>query len=236
MNWESPQRPAELTESRLIAAILDGTFPINSQLPAERELAERLGVTRPTLREALQRLGRDGWLEIHQGKPTRVRNYWQEGNLGLLNAITRDVDKLPPDFVTQLLEARISLAPDYAALAVARHPAEVAVLLASYRDLGDTAEAYSEADFELHHRLTVASANPVYTLILNGFSSLYRLFGPLYFSIEANRRHSQVFYRELETAAINKDSQAARAITLRVMSESLQNYHELNSTLPGGDL
>ena len=111
MDWESPQRPAELTESRLIAAILDGTFPINSTLPAERELAEKLGVTRPTLREALQRLGRDGWLEIHQGKPTRVRNYWQEGNLGLLNAITRDPDKLPPDFITQLLEARISLAP-----------------------------------------------------------------------------------------------------------------------------
>ena len=114
MEWESPSRPAELTESRLIAAILDGTFPINSMLPAERELSDRLGVTRPTLREALQRLGRDGWLEIHQGKPTRIRNYWQEGNLGLLNAITQQPDRLPPDFITQLLEARISLAPDYA--------------------------------------------------------------------------------------------------------------------------
>ena len=236
MNWESPLRPAELTESRLIAAILDGTFPINSQFPAERELSDQLGVTRPTLREALQRLGRDGWLEIHQGKPTRVRNYWQEGNLGLLNALTRDLEKLPPDFVAQLLEVRISLAPEYAALAVARHPAEVARILAPYRDLADTAVVYSEADWLLHHHLTIASANPVYTLILNGFSSLYRLFGPVYFAVEANRRHSQAFYRELEAAALKKDPQAARSITLRIMTESLENYHKLNSTNTGGDL
>jgi GntR family negative regulator for fad regulon and positive regulator of fabA len=236
MNWESPQRPAELTESRLIAAILDGTFPINSQLPAERELSDQLGTTRPTLREALQRLGRDGWLEIHQGKPTRVRNYWQEGNLGLLNAITRDVDKLPPDFTAQLLEVRISLAPEYTALAVARHPAEVARFLAPYGSLEDTAYAFSEADWLLHHHLTVASANPVYTLILNGFSNLYRLFGPVYFSIEVNRRHSQSFYRELGEAASQKDPEKARAITLRIMTESLANYHKIQSQSTGGDL
>jgi len=63
MQWDTPMKPAELAENRLVEAILEGTFPINSSLPAERELAEMLGVTRPTLREVLQRLSRDGWLE-----------------------------------------------------------------------------------------------------------------------------------------------------------------------------
>ena len=76
MNWELPLRPAERVENRLIQAIVGGEFPINSTLPPERELARRLGVTRPTLREALQRLARDGWIEIHHGKSTRVRDYW----------------------------------------------------------------------------------------------------------------------------------------------------------------
>ena len=67
--WSTPQKPAELTESCLISSILDGNFPVNSPLPPERELALSLGVTRPTLREALQRLSRDGWIEIHQGRP-----------------------------------------------------------------------------------------------------------------------------------------------------------------------
>ena len=61
--WQPPQKPGEITEARLINAILDGTFPVNSSLPGERELAELLGVTRPTLREAMQRMERDGLVE-----------------------------------------------------------------------------------------------------------------------------------------------------------------------------
>ncbi|NLC12537.1 MAG: GntR family transcriptional regulator, partial [Chloroflexi bacterium] len=53
-----PQKPTDLAEKQLLAAILDGSFPIGSLLPPERELAQSLGITRPTLREALQRLAR----------------------------------------------------------------------------------------------------------------------------------------------------------------------------------
>lgn len=49
--WDAPLKVAETTEYRLLDAILDGTFPVDSQLPAERDLAEMLGVTRPTLRK-----------------------------------------------------------------------------------------------------------------------------------------------------------------------------------------
>ena len=55
----------------------------------ERELAGQLGVTRPTLREALQRMARDGWIKIQHGRSTRVRNFWREGNLGVLSGIAR---------------------------------------------------------------------------------------------------------------------------------------------------
>ena len=113
MHWKALQRPAELAENRLINAIVDGEFPINSTLPPERELAQRLGVTRPTLREALQRLARDGWIEIHHGKSTRVRDYWHEGNLAVLGTIARHQDHLPPDFVPNLLQVRELLAPAY---------------------------------------------------------------------------------------------------------------------------
>ncbi len=92
--WEIPPKPAELAENRLVEAILDGTFPINSNLPPERELSESLGVTRPTLREALQRLSRDGWIEIHHGRATRVKDYWREGNLLILTAIAQHQDKV----------------------------------------------------------------------------------------------------------------------------------------------
>ena len=43
---------------RLEEALLNGSFPANSKLPSERELAERYGVSRNTVREAIQQLGR----------------------------------------------------------------------------------------------------------------------------------------------------------------------------------
>jgi GntR family transcriptional regulator, negative regulator for fad regulon and positive regulator of fabA len=52
-----PQRPALYAEQALVTDILNGTFPPGSNLPAERELSIQLGVTRPTLREALRRYG-----------------------------------------------------------------------------------------------------------------------------------------------------------------------------------
>ena len=103
---ELSPKAAEAAESRLITAILDGHFPIGDKLPAERDLAAQLGVTRPTLREALQRMARDGWIDIHHGRSTRVRNFWLEGNLGVLGAIARHPHHAPADFVPNLLMVR----------------------------------------------------------------------------------------------------------------------------------
>ena len=98
MAFEFPEKPAEMAENQLIAAFLNNIFPINSNLPPERDLATQLGVTRPTLREALQRLARDGWIEIRQGKSTRVRDYWREGNLAILGAVARQQKDFPEKF------------------------------------------------------------------------------------------------------------------------------------------
>jgi hypothetical protein len=140
MNWKPPEKPGELTESRLISAILDNHFPPGSNLPGERELAVQFGVTRPTLREVLQRLERDGWLEIRQGKPTRVRNYWQEGNLAVLVAVAMYQGELPPDFVPNLMAVRILMAPAYTRLAIERDWASVASVLENPPALEDTAQ------------------------------------------------------------------------------------------------
>ena len=86
-NWSAPQRPAAHAEQSLVSAILDGTYPPGSTLPGERELARQLGVTRPTLRETLQRLECEGWMTIRQGKSTRVNDIWREGGLTVLSAL-----------------------------------------------------------------------------------------------------------------------------------------------------
>ena len=217
----SPLRPAEQAETRLIDAILDGQYPINTGLPPERDLAVRLGVTRPTLREALQRLARDGWIEIRHGKPTRVRDFWQEGNLAVLNAISRHQDHVPPDFVANLLQVRELLAPAYARLAVKRAAKNLAKILETYQDLSDTPETFAQADWALHQTLTRESGNPIFTLILNGFKDLYPHMGQLYFAAPKARARSRKFYAELLEAARARSADQAEAITRTVMQDSI---------------
>jgi GntR family negative regulator for fad regulon and positive regulator of fabA len=221
MAWEAPLRPAELTEHRLIEAFLDGHFPINSHLPPERELATQLGVTRPTLREALQRLARDGWIEIQHGKPTRVRNYWEEGSLGVLGSLARNQHPLPTDFIPNLLSIRTLLAPTYARLAVENAPDDVKKFLQALCKIPDTPEAFAQADWSLHNRLTVLSGNPVFTLILNGFKDLYARMAILYFSLPSARIRSRTYYRDLLKTVEQEDPQATQEMTKVMMEESL---------------
>jgi GntR family negative regulator for fad regulon and positive regulator of fabA len=225
-NWKPIQRPAEIVESRLIEAILDSTFPPNSHLPGERELAESLGVTRPTLREALQRLARDGWVEIHHGKPTRVCDYLREGNLGVLNALAEHPRYSPEDFVPNLLSVRLAMAPMYAELAVANAPDELLAFLERRVDLDDSPRAFADFDWSLHHTLTLLSGNPIFVLILNGFKNLYLNQAPIYFAGSESRKASRIYYDNLVNATQTQDASRAKSLTETIMRDSLSYWRQ----------
>ena len=219
--WVIPKKPTDLAEQQLLAAILDGSFPIGSALPPERELAQSLGITRPTLREALQRLARDGWILIHQGKSTVVKDYWKDGNLIMLNALSKQPEILTSSFITNLLEVRAALAPVYTHLAFVRNPQELKTLLEDCLTLPDEPQAYAQADQELHHQLTVLSGNPIFTLIYNGFRQVSNQAGLDYFASSEARKHSQDFYQGLLEDLHHNDPQSASDRTARVMQDSL---------------
>jgi GntR family negative regulator for fad regulon and positive regulator of fabA len=227
-NWKAPQRPNTYAEQALITAILDGTFPPGSRLPGERNLAAELGVTRPTLREALQRLARDGWVTVHQGKATVVNDFWEEGGLNVLSALVHHGDHLPPNFVTQLLEVRLNLAPAYTKAAVQRAPAKVCSLLLKFESLDDTPDSFAAFDWQLHRHLTVASGNHIYTLILNGFSDFYEQLARLYFTSSAARDASRLFYASLAQAATNRDADLAEQVSRIAMQESIESWHQVS--------
>lgn len=81
MSELNEERATDRAERHLIEKIVSGTFPPNTDLPGERTLSKDLDLARPALREAMQRLSRDGWLDIQQGKPTRIRDYLKDGNI-----------------------------------------------------------------------------------------------------------------------------------------------------------
>ncbi|MFB7574928.1 winged helix-turn-helix domain-containing protein [Streptomyces sp. NPDC056165] len=56
----------------LRARMADGTYPVRSFLPSQRDLAEEFGVSRDTVQRVLRELSNEGWTESRQGSGTRV--------------------------------------------------------------------------------------------------------------------------------------------------------------------
>ena len=220
-NWTAPQRPNNYAESSLISAILDGNFLPGSTLPSERTLAVELGVTRPTLREAIQRLARDGWLTVKQGKATQVNDIWHDGGLNVLSALVHYPDHLPTGFITSLLEVRLNLAPAYTREAIRNGNGAVITFLEKHTDLSDETAVYATYDWQLHRLLTIQSGNPIYTLILNGFTDFYEQIANIYFSTPESRARSNEFYAALLETAVAQDPLLAETICRETMQESI---------------
>jgi GntR family transcriptional repressor for pyruvate dehydrogenase complex len=72
---EPPTTAIDAVHEKLLQAIVSGAYQAGSRLPAERELARQLGASRPTLREALRRLGEWNLVEPRRGSGIVVRPY-----------------------------------------------------------------------------------------------------------------------------------------------------------------
>ena len=67
-----PKRLYRQIAEQLRVLIGKGEFPAGSRLPAERDLARQLGVSRPSVREALIAMEVEGWVEIRTGSGVYV--------------------------------------------------------------------------------------------------------------------------------------------------------------------
>lgn len=203
------ERAADRAERLLIEGILDGTYPAGSDLPGERDLCKTLGVARPALREALQRLSRDGWLAIQQGKPTRVMDLMQGGTLSILSGMLKADPRLFARFVPDMLAMWSQLAPDYTAQALEHSSREIALLLEGFRGLDDRAEPITRAMWRLHRALIDASGNVVYGLIFNSFGDFYRRLALYYYQDSSKRDEAHTYWESLREAALRGDGAQA---------------------------
>lgn len=124
---------------QIAADVLSGELPPGSTLPSERQLAEALGVSRPAVREALQRLAGAGLVAVRQGDATTVLDYRRGSGLEILPRLLVRDGALDPAVARSILEVRLHNGPKIAELAAAR-AARLGTLLT------DSAEAVAEAD------------------------------------------------------------------------------------------
>ncbi|GAT67653.1 FadR family transcriptional regulator [Planomonospora sp. ID91781] len=150
--------------------ILSGELTPGSRLPKEAVLAERLGLSRNSLREAVRALALINVLDVRQGDGTYVTSL--EPGL-LLDAVSFVVDFHQDDTVLQFFQVRRILEPAATAMAAARMDeagvAELRGILASLP--GDpSVEQLVANDLEFHRRIAAGSGNAVLCSLIESLS------------------------------------------------------------------
>ena len=105
---------------QVLAEVVDGEIEAGETLPSERRLAEVLGVSRPAVREALQRMAQTRLVEVRHGGATTVRDFRRAAGLDLLPRLLVRRGELDLAVARSILEARLAVGPGVAALAAER--------------------------------------------------------------------------------------------------------------------
>ncbi len=152
--------------------IVDGKLQPGDKLLSERELSEKLNVSRASVREAFSALEMMGIIAIRPGEGSFVRQVSFEGMLEPLSFILR----MEIDDIMQLLEVRKILEVETAALAAQRSSAEdledIQGSLVSMTEELKRGEIGDAADASFHFAVAKAANNPVLIRVMNTISDL----------------------------------------------------------------
>ncbi len=201
-----PKRYSDQVFDQLRDLIYKGHFKPGEQLMPERELAQALGVSRPTLREALNKLVNLGLVEHRQGQGTFVGS---PSDSVVKNPLAAAINGHDISLV-ELLEVRLGLECNAAGLAARRATPED--ILGLEESVGKMMEEVSQgglgsdADISFHMGIAFATKNMVQVQIMR---SLYDL---LFYGIKQNLRR---LYSEPSTLDIIMEQHSAVLQSIR---------------------
>ena len=192
-------------------SIVKGALKPGDQLPAERELAQRFGVSRTAVREAVKALREKGLVEAYSGRGTFITD-------GTTQAVRQSLDLMvkigQPEGSTHLAEVRAILEPEIAALAAQRiQDSELATMrdaVAVMDEAGQDPEAYIEADLDFHLALAEGAANPLILSLLDSIVGLLREQRLRIFRVPGGPERGQVHHKKILEAVERHDPEKAR--------------------------
>jgi DNA-binding FadR family transcriptional regulator len=171
-----PKRTFELIVDLLKDRILSGEFSPGDRLPAERSLAEALGVGRPSVREAYRALELMGIVDIRKGVVGGAF-IKAPSQLSASETIT-DLLRMQHVELTTLAEARLFIERGTAELAAKRAtPADIKKLteiLERAKVLMEKGEQIADLGIEFHLKIAATGGNPLLSMSLTSIMELMR--------------------------------------------------------------
>jgi len=158
--------------TKIKSMIVAGELRPGDRLPKEADLADHLGLSRSSLREAVKALSQIRVLDVRQGDGTYVTSL--QPSL-LLEGISTAVELVQDETLLELTEVRRLLEPAATGLAATRistdQLAEVKGHLDAMRDAAEDVEQLIKHDTAFHRAVVAATGNVTLTTLLDGISS-----------------------------------------------------------------
>ncbi len=171
-----PIRPKKISEEiveQIKQLISKGDLKPGDRIPSERDLATMLGVSRPSVREAIMVLEAMGFLDSRQGGGTFVRALTESS---IMDPLAKLVEKKDPELLRSLAEVRMGVESWSAYLAAQRaNDEDLAELRRIYAVMEKQAARggwNSEVDAEFHYAITAASHNSLQMHVLDSIHSI----------------------------------------------------------------
>ncbi|MCP4126560.1 MAG: FCD domain-containing protein [Gammaproteobacteria bacterium] len=167
-------RIADIIAHKMESMILEGVLKPGEKLPAERKLADKFEVSRPTLREAINKLTAKGLLRTHQGGG----NYVCESLAPSLTDPLLEIFRERPNTRFDVLEVRHALEGQAAYYAAMRcTEVDKQIIQERYQAMlethgGPDPRAEAKADTEFHMAIAEAADNVVLLHVMRGLFTL----------------------------------------------------------------
>ncbi|HJS03695.1 MAG TPA: FadR/GntR family transcriptional regulator [Variovorax sp.] len=218
-----PRRLYRQIADQLSALIAKGEFAVGARLPAERDLAKQLGVSRPSVREALIALEVEGWVEVRTGSGVYVR-----GRAQLAAAPEASTEWGP----LELIRARRVVEGETAAIAaVSAKRKDIEAMtraIALMRELAERNVMPLDGDRAFHLAIVECCGNVVLSETVQGFWDSRR--GPIftrlggYFESAKSWRSAIAEHEAIRDAIAAHDPAGARAAMHAHMDKSHQRF------------
>jgi GntR family transcriptional repressor for pyruvate dehydrogenase complex len=199
---------------QLLTEVVDGELAAGDSLPSERRLAEVLGVSRPAVREALQRLSQAQLVEVRHGGSTTVRDFKRFAGLDLLPRLLVRDGVFDAGVARSILQARQAIAPAVAAEAANSGDGTASASLdeaATAIEQAPDAEARQHAALAFWDAVVDAADSIVFRMLFNSLRLAYEpaitALGPVMDAEVDN----VAGYRALAGAIGRRDPEEARA-------------------------
>jgi GntR family transcriptional repressor for pyruvate dehydrogenase complex len=166
------RRLSEYAIDELRKFITNNNLKEGSKLPSERELVEKLQISKGSLREALRMLEITGLVDVMPGKGIFVKNLTGDMVVPLSSWVTRNKEEIYKHF-----EARLILEPEVAGLAARRiskkyiNRIEKNILLQKSQPETEVVSIIS-IDIEFHRLVAEAAKNETISMLMNSLARI----------------------------------------------------------------